>query len=529
MIYNARLTPPRPVSPARRCEFWRTAVATTPEHAKTLYIDGEWVAASSGKTFESRDPATGELIGLAGESDASDVGRAVDAAARAFDKWRKTPAPRRAEILHQAADIIRARKQELGELLTREMGKVLPEALGDVQEAIDMGLYMAGEGRRLNGLLVPSELPNKWAMAVRDPLGVVGLITPWNFPIAVPSWKIFPALVCGNTLVWKPAEDTPMLAVEFVKILVEAGLPPGVLNLVTGHGVPAGQALVEHPRVKLISFTGSNEVGNAIAVRCAQLGKRVSLELGGKNAIIVLDDANVDLALDGILWSAFGTSGQRCTATSRVIVTPALQARLGGLIAERAASLRLGHGLAPTTDVGPLINAEAVAKVHAYSEIGRQEGAALLTGGERATEGELARGNFYRPTVFDRVRPEMRIAQEEVFGPSLSVLHASSVDDAIRINNSVNFGLSASVFTSDVNKAFQAMRDVSTGILYVNAGTIGSEVQLPFGGTRGTGNGHREGGGPPVLEVFTEWKSIYVDFSGRLQRAQIDTEALVTS
>lgn len=493
------------------------------------YIDGKWIPAASGKTFASHNPATGELIGTVPESDREDIARAVEAAARAFDKWRKTPAPRRADILHNAADIIRARKQELGELLTREMGKVLPEALGDVQEAVDMGMYMAGEGRRLNGLLVPSELPNKWAMAVRDPLGVVGIITPWNFPIAVPSWKIFPALVCGNTIVWKPAEDTPVLATVFVKILEEAGVPPGVINLVSGYGVPAGDALVEHPQVKLISFTGSNEVGKAIAVKCAQLGKRVSLELGGKNAIIVLDDADADLAIDGIIWSAFGTSGQRCTATSRVIVTPQIHRTIADRVAERASKLRLGNGLLPTTDVGPLINKDAITKVHEYSEIGKREGAALLVGGEPATEGELARGHFYKPTVFDRVLPTMRLAQEEIFGPSLSIIRADSINDAVKINNSVNFGLSTSLYTSNVNKAFEAMRDIATGILYINAGTIGSEVQLPFGGTRGTGNGHREGGGPPVLEVFTEWKSIYVDYSGRLQRAQIDTDSLVQS
>jgi aldehyde dehydrogenase (NAD+) len=491
------------------------------------YINGRWVAAESGKTIASHNPATGELIGTVPASEREDVALAVDAASNVFEKWRKTPAPRRAEIIHNVADIVRTRKQQLGELLTREMGKVLPEALGDVQEAVDMGMYMAGEGRRLNGLLVPSELPNKWAMAVRDPVGVVGIITPWNFPIAVPSWKIFPALVTGNTIVWKPAEDTPVLAVEFVKIFEEAGLPPGVLNLVTGYGVPAGEALVEHPQVKLISFTGSNEVGKLIAVKCAQLGKRVSLELGGKNAIIVLDDADLDLALDGIIWSAFGTSGQRCTATSRVIVTPEVHTKLAENIADRASKLRLGNGLLPTTDVGPLINQDAVTKVHHYTDIGRGEGAALLVGGERGTEGDLARGHFYKPTVFDRVMPTMRLAQEEIFGPSLSILRAQNMDEAIQINNGVNFGLSASIFTSNVNKAFQAMRDVATGILYINAGTIGSEVQLPFGGTRGTGNGHREGGGPPVLDVFTEWKSIYVDYSGRLQRAQIDTDALV--
>lgn len=491
------------------------------------YIDGRWVPALSGKTFESVNPATGETVGTVPFSDAADVARAVEAADRAFDKWRTTPAPHRAEILHIAADLIRERKSQLGELLTREMGKVLTEALGDVQEAIDMGMYMAGEGRRLNGLLVPSELPSKWAMAVRDPLGVVGIITPWNFPIAVPSWKIFPALVCGNTIVWKPAEDTPVLAVEFVKILEQAGLPPGVINLISGPGKPTGEALVEHPRVRLITFTGSTTTGRLVSIKCAENLKRVSLEMGGKNAIIVLDDADLDLALDGIVWSAFGTSGQRCTAASRLIVTPGVGREIPERLAERTAKLRLGNGLLPTTEVGPVINERAVNKIHSYTQAARNEGAAVLVGGDRAMDGALGRGFFYKPTIFDRVTPTMRVAQEEIFGPALSIIHADSVDQAIQINNTVNFGLSASVYTSNVNKAFQAMRDISTGILYINAGTIGSEVQLPFGGTRGTGNGHREGGGPPVLEVFTEWKSIYVDYSGRLQRAQIDTDSLV--
>jgi aldehyde dehydrogenase (NAD+) len=451
----------------------------------------------------------------------------VDAAARAFEWWRKYPAPKRAEIVHRASEILRERKQGLGELLTREMGKVIQEALGDVQEAIDMSLYMAGEGRRLNGLLVPSELPSKWAMAVRDPIGVIGIITPWNFPIAVPSWKIFPALVCGNTLVWKPAEDTPVLALEFVKILEEAGLPPGVINVITGPGIPTGEALVDHPKVRMITFTGSNEVGRLVAIKCAENGKRVSLELGGKNAIIVLDDADLELAVDGIIWSAYGTSGQRCTAASRVIATQGIKQSLTERLAERAATLRLGNGLMPTTDVGPVINRDAVEKIHSYTEIARQEGATVLVGGERAMDGELARGWFYKPTIFDNVAPTMRVAQEEIFGPSLSVIRADSIEEAIEINNGVRFGLSASVYTSNVNRAFEAMRDISTGILYINAGTIGSEVQLPFGGTRGTGNGHREGGGPPVLDTFTEWKSIYVDYSGRLQRAQIDTDELV--
>lgn len=491
------------------------------------YINGKWVSAKSGKTFESRNPANGELIGVLPLASAQDAADAVDAADGAFEKWRKYPAPKRAELVYRVAEILRARKQEMGEWLTREMGKVLPEALGDVQEAIDMALYMAGEGRRLNGLLVPSELPSKWAMAVRDPLGVVGVITPWNFPIAIPAWKMFPALVCGNTLVWKPASDTPVLAARLFEIFEEVGFPPGVVNLVTGPGGSVGDALVEHPKVRLITFTGSTEMGREVSIKAAQHLKRVSLEMGGKNAIIVLDDADTDLAIEGILWSAFGTSGQRCTACSRVIAHQAIKKQLLDKLADRAGKLRLGDGLLPTTDVGPVISQKAVAKIHEYTEIARKEGATVLIGGSPATEGELAKGSFYKPTIFDNVRPAMRVAQEEIFGPALAVLRANSLEEAIEINNKTNYGLSTSVYTTNVNRAFEAMRDVTTGLLYINAGTIGSEVQLPFGGTRGTGNGHREGGGPVVLDTFTEWKTIYVDYSGRLQRAQIDTDALV--
>lgn len=489
------------------------------------FIGGKWVTARNGSTFESHNPANGELIGIVPHSQAQDVADAVEAADAAFKKWRVYPAPKRAEIILRAVAILQDQKQPLGELLTREMGKVLTEALGDVQEAIDMGTYMAGEGRRLNGLLVPSELPSKWGMAVRDPLGVIGVITPWNFPIAVPSWKIFPALVCGNTIVWKPAEDTPVIAVEFVRILEQAGLPPGVVNLVCGYG-DAGAALVEHPKVRLITFTGSTETGKIVSTRCAQNLKRVSLEMGGKNAIIVLDDADVDLAIEGILWSAFGTSGQRCTAASRVIAHRGIKKQLVDKLGARASKMRLGDGLLSTTDVGPLINKEAIDKVEAYTQIAQREGAGVVVGGKRATDGSLSKGWFFPPTIFDNVMPTMRVAQEEIFGPALSVIQADSIEQAIEINNATNYGLSSSIYTSNVNRAFEAMRDLTTGLVYINAGTIGSEVQLPFGGTRGTGNGHREGGGPVVLETFTEWKTIYVDYSGHLQRAQIDTEAL---
>ena len=487
------------------------------------YIGGRWQEASGGRTFQSINPANGEVLGDVALSSPADVGAAVEAAAAAFASWRQTPAPRRGEILFRAAETLLRRKEELARLMTQEMGKVLKETRGDVQEAIDMTYYMAGEGRRLFGHTTPAELPNKFAMTVRDPVGVVAAITPWNFPLAIPSWKIAPALIAGNTVVFKPASDTPILAWHFVSILEEAGLPPGVLNVVFGPGGETGRALVEHPRVTLLSFTGSTQVGRELGTAASAQGKRVSLEMGGKNAIIVMDDADLNLAVEGIVWSAFGTSGQRCTAASRIIAHQAIADRLTEMIVERADKLRLGDGLLETTDMGPVINASQLRRVHSYMEVATGEGARIRTGGRVADEGELARGFFYRPTVLDRVRPEMRVAQEEIFGPVTAVIPVGSFEEAIAVNNATGYGLSSSIYTRDVNKAFVAMREITTGLVYINAGTIGAEVHLPFGGTRGTGNGHREAG-QAALDVFTEWKSIYVDFSGKLQRAQIDVE-----
>lgn len=486
------------------------------------YIDGQWVDASNGATTEDRNPATGDVIASVPRSPRQDVVRAVDAAQRAFQSWRKVPGPKRAEILYRVGTLLQERKEELARKMTREMGKVLLEARGDVQEGIDMAFFMAGEGRRSHGYTTPSELPNKFAMALRDPIGVAGIITPWNFPMAIPTWKTFPAIVLGNTVVFKPASDTPMLALELVRIFEEAGLPPGVLNLVFGTGSEAGEALLEDPRVRLISFTGSNEVGRRVASRAGEGLKRVSLELGGKNAIIVLDDANLDLAVDGIVWSAFGTSGQRCTACSRLIVQEGVYGEVRDRLAARVKALRLGDGLLEATDVGPVINRAAAERIHSYVEIGRAEGATLVTGGAIAEEGEFAQGSFYRPTLFADVRPDMRIAQEEIFGPVLSVIPVKGLDEAIAVNNSVTYGLSSSIFTSHVDKVFQAIRDLDTGLVYINAGTIGAEIHLPFGGTKGTGNGHREAG-TAALDFFTEWKAVYVDYSGTLQRAQIDS------
>ncbi|MDQ3857898.1 MAG: aldehyde dehydrogenase family protein [Actinomycetota bacterium] len=492
--------------------------------AKTYrnYIGGEWIDAASSETFETKNPANGDVLGVFPASTSEDMDRAVAAAKDAYERWRLVPAPKRAELLFRVGQMFVDRKDELTEEMVKEMGKVRPEAAGDVQEAIDMTYYMAGEGRRLFGHTTPSELPDKFCMSVRMPVGVVGAITPWNFPIAIPSWKIAPALVCGDTVVFKPAEDTPLLAERFVEIFEEAGLPPGVLNIVHGAGETVGEHLVRHPDVPLVSFTGSREVGALVQANAAPHLKNVHLELGGKNAIVVMDDADIDLTVNGIVWSAFGTSGQRCTAASRVIATRSVYDDLCSRLVDAAEGMRLGDGLDEETDVGPVINRAALEKIHSYTEIGKDEGAKLVTGGEVATENGLDKGFFYRPTVFAEVEPGMRIAQEEIFGPTTSLIRATDVDEAIRIANGVKYGLSSSIFTRDVSRAFKAIRDLKTGITYVNAGTTGAEVHLPFGGTKDTGNGHREAG-QAALDFYTEWKSVYVDYSGKLQRAQIDT------
>jgi aldehyde dehydrogenase (NAD+) len=433
------------------------------------------------------------------------------------------PAPRRAEILFKAGEILIRRKEEFARAMTREMGKVLKETRGDVQEAIDMTYFVAGEGRRLHGYTTKAELPNKFAMCVREPIGVCGLITPWNFPMAIPSWKILPALVCGNTVVIKPAEDTPLSTYNLVAVLEEAGVPPGVVNIVAGYGEEAGAALVSHPKVRLISFTGSTEVGRRVGQESAATEKICSLEMGGKNVVIIMEDADLDLALDGVIWGAFGTTGQRCTAASRVVVHRKVARKFADLLVGRARKLRLGNGLDAKSDMGPVINHDAVEKILGYVEIGRSEDKAkMMCGGRRVEKGDLKHGYFIEPTVFTGVEPQMRIAGEEIFGPVVSVIECRDLDHAIEIANGARYGLSASIFTRDTNRAFKAMEEVNTGIFYVNASTIGAEVHLPFGGTKATGNGHREGG-TQVLDVFSEWKAVYVDYSGKLQRAQIDT------
>jgi alpha-ketoglutaric semialdehyde dehydrogenase len=500
------------------------AMATTTAARSTTYqnfIDGAWVPSVSGDLFENRNPAnTDDLIGVFQKSTPPDVERAIDAARRAFEHWRLVPAPRRAEILFRAAQRIADHKDALARDMTREMGKVLDETRGDVQEAIDMTFFMAGEGRRQYGQTVPSELRDKFAMSVRQPLGVCAVITPWNFPMAIPSWKIIPALVCGNTVVFKPATLTPLSALNFVRILDEAGVPRGVVNLVTGGG-DVGEAMLVSDAVRVVSFTGSTDVGRTVSERGAPSFKKVHLEMGGKNVIIVMDDANLDLAVEGCVWGGFGTSGQRCTAASRVVVLEKVYKTFLDRFVQRVSALRVGDGLDSAVQMGPVVSEGQLDTVASYVQIGREEGAKLVCGGHRLDKGSFAKGYFHEPTVFADVAPSMRIAQEEIFGPVVSVIPCRSYEEAVSIGNSVQYGLSASIYTQDVNRAFSAMRDLYTGIFYVNAPTIGAEVHLPFGGTKATGNGHREAG-TAALDVFSEWKSVYVDFSGRLQRAQID-------
>jgi alpha-ketoglutaric semialdehyde dehydrogenase len=489
------------------------------------FIAGEWVAPASGEYFKNHNPAdVTDVVGKFPLSGPSDVDRAVQSATRGFEIWRRTPAPLRGDVLRRLGDLMASRKEEIADLMTREMGKPLAETRGDVQEGIDTAYYAATMGRQLWGHTVPSELRNKWAMSFRRPIGVCGIITPFNFPMAIPTWKMFPALVCGNACIFKPAEDVPHTGAMLVELMLEAGLPPEVIQLVHGLGELVGKAIVDHPAVPVISFTGSTETGRMVGETCGRMHKRLSLEMGGKNAQIVMDDADLDLALDGVLWGAFGTTGQRCTATSRLLLQGGIHDRFLSLLVDKARSLQLGDGRKKGTDVGPLINQASLEKVERYADIGVREGADLLCGGRRATGRGLEQGFFFEPTIFARVQAGMRIEQEEIFGPVLSVVRFSTMDEAFAINNGVKYGLSSSVYTRDVNVAFRALNELDNGISYVNAPTIGAEAHLPFGGVKQTGNGHREGGWE-VYEFYSETKVGYCDFSGSLQRAQIDTYA----
>ena len=477
------------------------------------YINGEWVKSDSGKIFRDLNPANKRIIGMFQDSNEHDVDLAVDSAERAFEEWKSIPAPKRGELLFEVARLLRKDKERLARLMTIEMGKVLKESNGDVQEAIDIFEFMAGEGRRLYGITTPSELKNKFCMTIRIPIGVCALITPWNFPIAIPAWKLAPALIAGNTVIFKPSSDTPLCAIELVKILEKAGIPKGVVNLITGSGGSVGTALIKNKRIRGISFTGSRDAGEFI-IKNAGI-KRVGLELGGKNAIIVMDDCNLELALDGVIWGAFGTTGQRCTAASRIIIHKKIKKKFERMLLNRIRKLRLGNGLNKNTDIGPLINENALEKVHMYTEIGKNEGARLLCGGKIANN----KGFFYQPTLFTDVRSDMRIAQEEIFGPTVVLITVENIDEAIKVCNSVSYGLSSSIYTGDISNAFKAIEKIESGIMYINSSTIGAEVHLPFGGVKETGNGTREGGS---IEEFTEIKTVYIDYSGKLQKAQID-------
>ena len=486
------------------------------------FINGKWVDAKSGQTFENRNPANwDDIIGVFPKSGKEDVDEAARSARAAFENWRLVPAPKRGDILRRIGDIMVARKEELARQMTQEMGKVLAETRGDVQEGIDTAYYAASEGRRLFGHTVPSELPNKFNMAIRVPIGVAGIVTPWNFPMAIPTWKIFPALLCGNTIVFKPASDTPATATSLVEVLLEAGVPEGVVNIVHGGGGDVGMNIVRHPDIDLISFTGSTAVGKQISQTAGGMLKRVSLELGGKNAQLVMDDADLGLALDGVLWGAFGTTGQRCTATSRLILHEKIHDVFLEMLIKRAVALKLGDGLKAGVEVGPCINENQRKTVQSYVDVGLKQGAQLVAGGEIPAESGLEKGWFYKPTIFADVKPDHRIAKEEIFGPVLSVIKIKSLDEGVRILNDTIYGLSCSTYTADVNTAFRAIRDISAGITYINAPTIGAEAHMPFGGVKQTGNGHREGGWT-VFEFFSEWKTVYIDYSGGLQRAQID-------
>ncbi len=485
-----------------------------------LFIGGKWEVPSGAKRFATRSPSTGEELGSFVAATSDDARRAIEAAHKAFDGWRRTPAPKRGQILLEAARIFKERKEELGSFVSKEMGKILPEGKGDVQEAIDFVEYMSGEGRRLLGETVPSELRNKYCFTLRQPKGVIVAITPWNFPVAIPNWKIAAALIAGNTVVFKPATNTSRCAVELTKVYEAAGLPPGVLNLVTGSGGAVGKELTTHPLVRTVSFTGGTDTGRGVYTEAAKALKYVHLEMGGKNPQIVMEDADLELALEGVLFGAFGSSGQRCTATSRLLLHKDVYDRFLEMLLKRLKSFKVGDPLKAGTDMGPVASLDQEKKILEYIEIGKKEGAKLLTGGKKLTGGAFDKGFFIEPTIFE-AKHGMRISLEEIFGPVLSVIKISDFEEAVRVANGVDYGLSSSIYTKDVNRSFQAMERLEAGITYINAPTIGAEVQLPFGGIKNTGNGGREAG-TVAIEEFTEIKTVFVDFSARLQKAQID-------
>jgi len=485
------------------------------------YIAGKWVESNSGKTAPNVNPAnTAEVLCMTPLSTREEARAAIVAAKEAFPKWKATPAPVRGRMLFKALHLMQDRLEDLAVALTKEEGKILRESRGEIQRALNIMEFTAGEGRRLRGSTIPSELPNTFIYTVRQPIGVCGLITPWNFPVAIPIWKIAPALLAGNTVVFKPASYTPITAVKIVEIFEEAGFPAGVLNIVMGGGSVVGDEIVNHPDVHALSFTGSNDVGCALNEQASRRGIRVQCEMGGKNPVVVLADADLNLAVEGSVLGGFGSTGQRCTASSRVIVEESIADKLIEMMLARTKKYRVGDGMDPQVDMGPSVDEGQMNTVLTYIDIGKSEGARLLTGGKRLTDGERARGFFVEPTLFDNVTMDMRIAQEEIFGPVISILRAKDFEEAIEIANNVKFGLSASLYTMDMSKAMRFVELSDVGKVHINSPTIGGEAQAPFGGIKATGIGPRECGSE-VFEFYTEIKAVYIDYTGKKRETSI--------
>ena len=485
------------------------------------FIGGEWIKSSASKSAPNVNPAnTDDVIGDIPLATREEARRAVEAAAEAFAKWRSTPAPTRGRIVAQAARLLEKNKEELAQTLTREEGKTIAESRGELQRSINVAEFCAGESRRLTGETIPSELPLNFAYTIKQPLGVVACVTPWNFPVAIPVWKIAPALVAGNSVVFKPATLTPATATRIVELFEEAGIPPGVLNLILGSGSEAGEEIINHPAVKAVSFTGSNGVGIRLYEQASRRGAKVQCEMGGKNPVIVLEDCDIDLAVESTVQGAFGSTGQRCTATSRAVVVNQIADEFVQRIAKRAQSMRIGAGVDPQTEMGPSVDENQFKTVLRYIDVGREDGATMVCGGERVTGDGFDKGYFVQPTLFDHVTPDMRIAREEIFGPVLSVLRVKDFDEAMQVANDSEFGLSSSIFTNDASRIFRFVDDIETGMTHINSPTTGGEAHVPFGGIKGTGIGDREQGST-ALDFYTDLKVVYVDYTGRKREGNL--------
>src|SRR6266550_3146945 len=485
------------------------------------FIGGQWVQSGSSRTVENINPAnTADVIGSVRQATREEARQAVEAASEAFRGWRSTPAPARGKIVARAARLLEEHKEELAQILTREEGKTIAESRGELQRSINVADFCAGESRRMNGETIQSELPANFAYTIKQPLGVVACVTPWNFPVAIPVWKIAPALVAGNTVVFKPATLTPATGIRIVELFQEAGIPPGVLNLIIGSGSEAGDAIINHPAVKAVSFTGSNQVGIRLYEEVSRRGAKVQCEMGGKNPVVIMEDADMDLAVESTAQGAFGSSGQRCTATSRAVVVNDVADEFIERIARRAASMRIGPGNDPATEMGPTVDESQFKTVLSYIDIGREDGAKLVCGGSRATGDGLDKGYFVNATVFDHVTPDMRVAREEIFGPVLSVLRVKDFEDAIKVANDCEYGLASSIFTNDAARAFRFVDEIETGMTHINSPTTGGEAHIPFGGIKGTGIGDREQGST-ALDFYTELKVVYVDYTGRKREGNL--------